>query len=145
LQLEKTGKEPALGSPRVPLKDPLELKVPASSIADPVEAIKGRGGVVTPLFRLTEPLIDPEAVPAVQVLVELTVPSESTSKCAFSVWPSASDPAAQPVVGCNVNVQLPETWPAVAPVPPNPMNGSVVLSQAATDASNARQRTMDLT
>jgi len=115
-------------------------------MADPVVAVKARGGVVTPLFRLTEPLIDPEAVPDSQVLVELlTVPSASTSKCAVSVWPSASDPLAQLVVGCNVNVQLPETWPAVAPVPPKPKNGSVVLSQAATDASNARPRTMDLT
>jgi len=146
LQDEKTGKEPALGSPTVPLKDPVEPKVPASSIAEPVFAVKTRGGVVTPLFRLTEPLMEPEAVPADQVLVELvTVPSVSTSKCAVSAWPSGSDPVAQPVAGCNVNVQLPETWPAVAPVPPKPINGSVVLSQAATPASNARQRTIDLT
>jgi hypothetical protein len=90
--------------------------------------------------------MEPEAVPASQVLVELlTVPSASTSKCAVIVWPFGSDPLAQLVVGCSVNVQLPETWPAVAPVPPKPINGSVVLSQAATDASNARQRTIDLT
>jgi hypothetical protein len=108
--------------------------------------VKARGGVVTPLFRLTEPLMEPEAVPAAQVLVApLTVPSVPTSKCAVNVWPSASDPLPQPVVGCNVNVQLPETWPGVAPVPPKPINGSVVLSQAATDAINARQRNFDLT
>jgi hypothetical protein len=124
----------------------VDPNVPASSIADPVVAVKVSGGVVTPLFRLTEPLMEPEAVPADQVLVEaLTVPSVSTSKCAVIVWPSPSDPLAQPDVGCSVNVQFPETCPGVAPVPPKPINGSVELSQAATPASNAIQRTIDLT
>jgi hypothetical protein len=144
-ETENTGSEPALGSPRVPLKDPAELKVPASSIADPEVAVRVRGGVATPLLRFMNPVAVP-ATPAVcQVLLVLTVPSVSTFNCAVSTWPSGSDPLPQVLAGCRVNAQLPDTWAAVTPVAPKPMNGSVLVSQALRETSNVRQRTMDLT
>ena len=144
MQTEKTGKEPDLGSPTVPLKDPVDVKVPANSIADPVVAVRARV-VVTPLLRSMEPLTEPAAPAVCQVLVLLvTVPAATTSRCAVSTWPSGSDPVGQPDAGCRVNDQLPVTWPAVIPVAPKPKNGSVLVSQAATDASNARPRTIDL-
>lgn len=148
-QAAKTGRKPALGSPRVPLKDPADVIVPARSIADPEDAARIRA--VMPLLRFTEPLSGKRVVdegPCQKLVPLLRVPPASTSKCAVNTWPSASDPLEQAsaLVGCTVNDQLPVTCATVIPPdPPKPINGSVLVSQAATETSNVRQRTVDLT
>jgi hypothetical protein len=45
-----------------------------------------------------------------------------------------------------VNDQLPEAWAVVSPPPPGvPMIESVLVSQAARETSNVRQKRVDLT
>ena len=60
----------------------------------------------------------------------------------------ASDPLvhASALVRCTVNDQLPDAWAVVRPPPPGvPMMESVLVSQAARETSNVRQRRVDLT
>lgn len=150
-QAANIGKKPGAGSVRVPLKDPADVIVPRSSIANPPDAARIRAGVVTPVLRFTEPLSGRTTVDrgfCQKLVALLSVPSASTSKCAVSTWPSASDPLEQvrALVGCTVNDQLPaaSAW-VTPPDPPMPINGSVLFSQAATERSTVRQRTVDLT
>ena len=150
-QAPNTWNEPAAGSDSVPTKDPAALIVPWSSIAaeDPVDANMKRS--VDPLARATVPLNGRTRVVGgfCQELVEVTrEPSESTSMCAVRTWPLASDPPvhASALVRCTVKDQFPAAWAAVRPPPPGvPMSVSMLVSQAARDTSNVRQRAVDLT
>lgn len=149
-QVPNTGNEPGAGSVTVPLKDPADVIVPRSSISekDPAEAAMKRS--VKPVPRLTAPLSGRTSVVGGfrQVLVVARVPSESTSNRAVNNWPSASDPLvhARALVGRTVNDQLPaaSAW-LTPPVPPKLINGSVLFSQAVTDTSKVRQKTLGRT
>jgi hypothetical protein len=60
----------------------------------------------------------------------------------------ASEPLvhARALVRCTVNDQLPVACAVVSPPPPGmPMSASVLVSQAARETSNVRQRKVDLT
>ena len=138
-----------MGSDSVPLKDPAAVNVPSSSMAavDPVEAnMKKR---VEPVPRVTLPVNGRTSVVGgfCQKLVEASVPSDSTSRRAVSTWPVINDPLghARGPVRVRVKDQLPVAWAAVRPPPPGvPMSVSMLVSQAARDTSNVRQRKVDL-
>ncbi len=151
VQAANTGNEPGLGSVTVPLKDPVDVIVPRSSIADEDPADAAMERTVKPVLRVTEPLSGRTSVVGgfCQVLVPVPrVPSASTSKNAVNTWPSASDPLEQVrvLVGRTVNDQFPVASARLTPpVPPMPIRVLALFSQAATDTSKVRQNNVGRT
>ncbi|HYU51814.1 MAG TPA: hypothetical protein VEK37_02680 [Gemmatimonadaceae bacterium] len=147
------GEDPAAGSVSVPVKVLVAVIVPRSSIADalPLDAVRMRS--VNPSLRRTNPLIGRTSVVGgfCQLLVlALTVPSARTFRFAVISCPSASDPPEHGSVAVfrTVNDQLPAAWACVIappPVPPMPMSGSVLFSQATDRSNNVRQMTIGRT
>ena len=136
------GADAGAGSVSVPVKVLDGVIVPRSSMAEvlPLDALRIRS--VSPSLSRTSPLIG-RITPGgfCQLLVlGATVPSARTSRCAVITVPSASAPPEHGNVAVlrTVNDQLPAACACVTappPVPPNPMSGSVLFSQA-TDKSN---------
>jgi hypothetical protein len=141
--LPNTWENPAAGSVRVaPETVPPEDIVPGnSSMAELTVARNVR--LIAPLVKLMLPpnwFTEPESGFR-QLLVDATVPSLRTSRCAVITWPLASAPVqGNAVVLCSVNDQFPAAWVAVSepPPPPVPMSGSELFSQPAVDTRRAK-------